>query len=428
LSPEWKRILSWSLYDFGNSAFATTVMAGLFPLFFKEFWSAGVDVTESTFKLGLANSLSGLLVVLFAPFLGAIADRGQAKKSLLFFFTGLGCLMTIALYFVGQGGWFLAAAFFIAGTVGFSGGNIFYDALILDVVREDNIDFVSALGYSLGYLGGGILFTFNVIIILKPGLFGLMDKTQAIRFSFLTVGIWWALFTIPLLLWVKEKQRAGRRSWILTVKGAMSQLAETFSRVRHLKVVSLFLLGYWLYIDGVYTIIRMAVDYGISIGLDSNRLILALLMVQFVGFPAALIFGKLGQRAGPKIGIYIGITVYVFMTVWAYRMDSEAEFFAMAVSIGLVQGGIQSLSRSYYARIIPQGQSAEFFGFYNMVGKFAAVFGPLLVGWTALITGDPRKGIFSITVLLLLGSVFLFFVDEKEGREMAKPMEEESAG
>jgi UMF1 family MFS transporter len=402
-------------------------MAGLFPVFFKEFWSVGVDVTESTFKLGLANSLSGLLVVLFAPVLGAIADRGQTKKGFLVFFTALGCFMTISLFFVGQGAWFLAAAFFIAGAVGFSGGNIFYDSLIVDVVREDKIDFVSALGYSLGYLGGGILFTVNVLMILKPGLFGLIDKTQAIRVSFLTVGIWWALFTIPLFLWVKETQRGDRGAWILSVKGGLSQLVDTFSRIRHLKVVSLFLLGYWLYIDGVYTIIRMAIDYGISIGLDSNRLILALLVVQFVGFPAALVFGKLGQRTGPKTGIYIGITVYIFMTIWAYRMDSEAEFFAMAVSIGLVQGGIQSLSRSYYARIIPQGQSAEFFGFYNMVGKFAAVIGPLLVGWTALVTGDPRKGIFSITVLLLLGSVFLFFVDEKEGREMAKAMDGEAA-
>ena len=332
--------------------------------------------------------------------------------------------VTISLFFVGEGNWVLAAAFFIAGTVGFSGGNSFYDSLIMDVTGEDKVDLVSALGYSLGYLGGGILFAVNVFMVLKPEFFGLIDKTQAVRVSFLTVGLWWAVFTVPLLFFVKETKPRQVESWAHTVKGGIGQLVDTFRRIRHLKVVSLFLLGYWLYIDGVHTVIRMAVDYGMSIGLDSNRLILALLVVQFVGFPAAIVFGKMGQKLGAKTGIYIGIAVYILMTVWAYYLDSEAEFFGMAVAIGLVQGGIQSLSRSFYTRIIPEGQSAEFFGFYNMVGKFAAVLGPFLMGWMALATGNPRKGIFSITVLLLLGGVFLFFVDEGKGREMARTLEQ----
>ena len=239
------------------------------------------------------------------------------------------------------------------------------------------------------------------------------------------VGLWWAVFTVPLLIYVKEARPERSGPWTGVVKEGFGQLAETFRQVRHLKVVSLFLLGYWLYIDGVYTIIRMAIDYGMSIGLDSNRLILALLVVQFVGFPAAIAFGKLGQRLGPRTGIYIAISVYILITVWAYFLDSEVEFFAMAAAIGLVQGGIQSLSRSFYVRIIPRHQSAEFFGFYNMVGKFAAVLGPFLVGWTALVTGDPRKGMFSITVLLLLGGILFFFVDEDKGREMAKMFESE---
>jgi UMF1 family MFS transporter len=260
-------------------------------------------------------------------------------------------------------------------------------------------------------------------MVLKPGLFGLIDKAQAIRVSFLTVGLWWAIFTIPLLLFVKETRPRPKTTWTRTVSEGFSQLADTFRRVRHLKVVSLFLLGYWLYIDGVHTVIRMAIDYGMSIGLDSNRLIVALLVVQFVGFPAAIVFGKMGQKLGPKTGIYIGIAAYILITAWAYYLDSEIEFFGMAVAIGLVQGGIQSLSRSFYTRIIPKGQSAEFFGFYNMVGKFAAVLGPFLVGWIALATGDSRKGIFSITALLILGGVFFFFVDEGKGREMARKLE-----
>jgi len=424
LDTQWKRILAWSIYDFGNSAFATTVIAGFFPIFFKEFWSVGVDVTESTFKLGLANSISGILVVLIAPILGAMADRGGAKKRFLAAFAAMGSAMAIALFFVGEGNWFLAAALLVAGTIGFSGGNAFYDSLIVDVTDEDRVDLVSAIGYSLGYLGGGILFAVNVLMVLKPGLFGLIDKAQAVRVSFLTVGLWWAVFTVPLLLFVKETRPSRAGSWTRVVSEGFGQLVVTFRSIRHLKVVSLFLLGYWLYIDGVHTVIRMAVDYGMSIGLDSNRLIVALLVVQFVGFPSALVFGKLGQKLGPKTGIYIGIIVYILMTVWAYYLDSEVEFFGMAVAIGLVQGGIQSLSRSFYTRIIPEGQSAEFFGFYNMVGKFAAVLGPFLMGWMALATGDSRKGIFSITTLLLLGGVIFFFVDEDKGRAMARTLEQ----
>ena len=423
MKTSWKQIFSWSMYDFGNSAFATTVMAGFFPIFFKEFWSVGVEVTESTFKLGLANSISGILVVLLAPVLGAIADRGGNRKRFLAAFAILGCTMAISLFFVGRGNWILAAAFFAAGTVGYSGGNAFYDSLIVEVAPKEKVDLVSGLGYSMGYLGGGLLFAINVAMVLYPDFFGLADKTQAVKVSFLTVGLWWAVFTLPVLLFVREERLHATGSWVQTTKEGLGQLAGTFRQLRHLKMVALFLAGYWLYIDGVHTVIRMALDYGMSIGLDSDSLILALLVVQFVGFPAAIAFGKLGEKLGAKTGIYIGIAVYVAMTLWAYRLDSEAEFFGMAVAIGLVQGGLQSLSRSFFTRIIPPRQSAEFFGFYNMVGKFAAVIGPFLVGWTALVTGDSRKGIFSITILLVLGGVFLFFVDEKKGKEMVEELE-----
>jgi UMF1 family MFS transporter len=419
----WVKIVSWSLYDFGNSAFATTVMAGFFPLFFKQYWSAGVDATESTFKLGLANSIAGLVVVLLAPILGAIADRGGARKRFLAVFTALGATMTVSLFFVGRGNWILAAAFFALGTVGFSGGNTFYDSLIVNVASEEKIDYISAFGYAMGYLGGGLLFAVNVAMVLNPGIVGLARETLAVRVSFLTVGLWWATFTIPLLLFVKEPEPEREGSWTGTVRKGLGQLKDTFRNIRQLKVVSLFLLGYWLYIDGVHTVIRMSVDYGMSIGLDAHKLIVALLLVQFVGFPSAIAFGKVGQKLGPRTGIYIGIAVYLGMTVWAYYLDSETEFFGMAITIGLVQGGIQSLSRSFYTRIIPEGKAAEFFGFYNMVGKFAAVVGPFLMGWMAMAAGDSRKGIFSITILLLMGAILLFFVDEEKGRKMARAME-----
>jgi UMF1 family MFS transporter len=420
----WKKIISWSLYDFGNSAFATTVMAGFFPVFFKQYWSVGVDPTESTFKLGMANSAAGILVVILAPVLGAIADRGGARKRFLAVFAILGVTTTVSLYFVDKGSWIAAAALFALATVGFSGGNTFYDSLLVEVAEEKRVDYVSALGYALGYLGGGLLFAANVAMALKPGTFGIADGSHAIRISFISVGLWWAVFTVPLFLFVPEEKSVGSDSWARTVSEGFSQLVDTFRHITRLKVVSLFLLGYWLYIDGVHTVIRMSIDYGMSIGLDSDRLIIALLIVQFVGFPAAIAFGRIGQKLGPRTGIYIGIAVYLGMTIWAYFLDSETEFFAMAVAIGLVQGGIQSLSRSFYTRIIPDGKEAEFFGFYNMVGKFAAVFGPLLMGWMALATGDSRKGIFSITILLVAGGTLLYFVDEQKGREMARAMAE----
>ena len=398
-------------------------MAGFFPLFFKQYWSAGADVTESTFHLGLSNSIASIIVLVLAPILGAIADRGGSRKRFLFVFASLGVVMTGAFYLVDMGAWGTAAALFVAATVGFSGANVFYDSLLTAVAGEDRVDFISALGYSFGYLGGGLLFALNVGMVLSPATFGLADASQAIKVSFVTVSLWWAFFSLPLFLFVKEPGAGDKRGIVASVSGGFRQLAETFREIRRLKVVLLFLIGYWLYIDGVHTIIRMAVDYGLSLGLDSNSLILALLITQFVGFPSAIAFGKLGEKLGPKTGIYIAIAGYIGMTIWGYFLNTEAEFFGMAAAIGLVQGGVQSLSRSFYTRIIPAGKSAEFFGFYNMVGKFAAVIGPALMGWVALTTGDSRKAIFAITALLIVGVMCFYFVDEEKGRKAVAEME-----
>lgn len=416
----WKKAISWSFYDFANSAFATTVMAGFFPLFFKQFWSAGADVTASTLKLGIANSVASTVVLVLAPVLGAVADAGRSKKKFLLLFALLGVSMTGALFFVGKGVWTAAAALYVAATVGFSGANAFYDSLIVGVAGEEKVDLVSALGYAMGYLGGGLLFAVNVVMVLKPGLFNLAEPSQAVRVSFLTVSVWWALFTIPLVLFVPEPGTREPPPMRRAVTDGLRRLGHTFRAVRRLKVVFLFLAGYWMYIDGVHTIMRMAVDYGLSLGLDSNSLIKALLVTQFVGFPSAIVFGKVGEKLGARTGIYIAIAVYIMMTGWGYFLRTESQFLGMAVTIGLVQGGVQSLSRSFYTRIIPAGQAAEFFGFYNMVGKFAAVLGPVLMGWLAVATGDPRKGIFAITALLVAGGICLFLVDEEAGRRAAE--------
>jgi len=417
-----RTVLAWTLYDWGNSAFATTVMAGFFPIFFKQYWSAGVEVTESTFYLGLANSIAGLVIVLLAPILGAIADRASHRKRFLIFFAFLGICMTALLPLAAKGEWAWAALFYVAATLGFSGSISFYDSLIVFVTEPERFDKVSALGYAMGYLGGGLLFAVNVAMTLKPALFGLADAAEAVKLSFFSVALWWALFTVPLALWVHEPESKGVGT-LGAVRQGLLQLRDTFHEIRKLRVVFLFLLGYWCYIDGVDTIVRMAVDYGLSIGFSSDSLIVALLITQFVGFPAAIGFGYLGNWLGAKAGIYIAIAVYAAIVLWASRMESEVEFYGLAIGIGLVQGGIQSLSRSLYARIIPTDKSAEFFGFYNMLGKFAVVLGPIMVGWAGVASGSPRLGILTLLLLFALGAFFLSRVDLAEGEKRALEME-----
>lgn len=423
--PEYdkKKVYSWALYDWANSAFATTVMAGFFPVFFKQYWCVSSDVTVSTFRLGLANSIASIVIVALAPVLGAIADRGSAKKKFLLFFSMMGIVMTGSLYLVAHGNWVPAVFLYVLGVIGFSGANIFYDSLLVQVASPKKVDFVSALGFAMGYLGGGVLFAVNVVMVLKPDFFGLSGESEAIRLSFISVAAWWAIFSIPLFLFVDEPKNQDRPTGLQAIREGFQQLYATFHEIRRLKVVFLFLLGYWLYIDGVDTIVRMAVDYGLSLGFDAQKVIVALLITQFVGFPAAIIYGKAGEKFGPKAGILFGLAVYIAITVWSLFMTHVIEFYGLAIAIGLVQGGVQALSRSFYTRIIPKNKSAEFFGFYNMLGKFAAVVGPFMMGWISVSFGDPRLGIFSIIILFMSGAVLLYLVNEEEGKQMARDLE-----
>ena len=416
-------VLSWALYDWANSAFATVVMAGFFPVFFKKYWSGGLEVTESTFFLGAANSAASILVVVMAPFLGAIADRCSSKKRFLLFFAAMGVVMTGSLWLVAQGDWAFALILYAMAIVGFSGGNIFYDALLVEVAQEGDLDVVSAFGFALGYLGGGLLFAFDVVMTLYPGFFGLPDASAAVRLSFVSVAVWWGIFSVPVFLFVHERGERTGIGLVPAVRGGLRQLLATLARVRQLRVTFLFLLAYWLYIDGVDTVVRMAVDYGLSLGFEASGLMVALLITQFVGFPAALAYGHLARRRGARNGIMIAIFAYLFIILWAYQMEREWEFYALAAAVGLVQGGIQALSRSFYARLIPRDKSGEFFGFYNMLGKFAAVVGPVLMGWVGVVTGSPRLSILSLAVLFLAGAVLLILVDEQKGRQMAKALE-----
>ena len=431
-----KVIWGWALYDWANSAFATTVMAGFFPVFFKQFWSVGVDPNLSTARLGFGNAAAGLMVAACAPVLGAIADRGGTRKRFLAGFTVLGVFATAALFLLPRGQWVGAILCYALGVIGFSGAIIFYDALLPLVARRQDLDRVSAVGYAAGYLGGGLLFLCNVIMTLRPHWFGLADSAAAVRWSFLSVALWWGGFSMALFRWVPEPPQAILPVVARATRHPWRRFLTTLRHAREHKPILLFLIAYWFYIDGVDTIIRMAVDYGLSLGFAAADLITALLLVQFVGFPAALLFGRLGQRWGVKRSLFLALGIYMLITLWGTFMQHRWEFFGMALAVGLVQGGIQALSRSYFARLIPDGRSAEFFGLYNMLGKFAAIIGPALMGAVGLTTrhvllqrypeaiGAPwvtnlasRISIASVLLLFVVGAILLYRVEAPSPRD-----------
>lgn len=414
-----RSIWSWALYDWANSAFATTVMAGFFPLFFNAYWADPSNPNESTFFLGVANSSGSIIVALMAPFLGAVADRGSAKKRFLVFFAFLGVTLTAGLWLVAQGQWQMAAILYVGASVGFSGGNIFYDSLLVSVAPREKLNYVSSLGFGLGYIGGGILFAMNIVMFLKPELFGIPDQAAAVKLSFVTVAVWWALFSVPLFLYVREPKIYESVPMAKAVGLGWRQLRDTLGQIRKLKVVALFLVAYWFYIDGVDTIVRMAVDYGMSLGFGSTTLMTALLMVQFIAFPAALIYNWIATKVGTQRAVLAAVVGYGFITLLGYFMRNETHFYALAVMVALFQGGIQALSRSLYGRIIPMQQAAQFYGFFNMLGKFAAVLGPFLMGSVTLLAGSARIGILSILILFLIGGFLLSRVDFDEGERLA---------
>jgi len=318
--------------------------------------------------------------------------------------------MTASLPLVAKGDWMLASMLYVGASLGFWTGNQFYDSLLLDVAREKDYDLVSGFGYSLGYLGGGLLFVVNAAMAAEPALFGLADAGEAVRVSFVMVAIWWTVFSVPVLLFVRESRATAPLPFTAAIGAGARELVATLRHVRADRTLLLFLLAYWFYIDGVNTVMKMAVDYGLALGFAQGSLIKALLLVQFVGVPAALAFGWLGQRFGPRSGILIAIVVYAGATVYAYFLSNETEFYALAIVVGLVQGGIQSLSRSLYGRLVPAGKAGEFFGFYNMMGKAAAVLGPLLTGVTALVTNNSRLAILSLVILFAIGGALLLRV------------------
>jgi UMF1 family MFS transporter len=400
LTPRRASQWAWALTAWANHAFITTVLVGLFPIFFDKYWAASLPGTTSTFFLGVTNSAASFLVMLTAPWLGALADQHGRKKRWFGVCTVLGALATALLAPIGAGHWILALVIFGIASLGFWAGSSFQDALIMQVAEPRESNRVSALGFALGYLGGGVLFLFNVQMVLHPAWFHLPNAAAATRIAFLDVAVWWLVFTLPMFWYVEEAPPtdalAGWRELLATVRAVLRD-----------KPVLNFLFAYWLYIDGISTVQIMATDFGSKLGFSTATLIQALLLVQFIAFPFALLFGRLGDRIGTKRAIYLGLAVFVAVSVYAYFMRSEWQFYVLAGVFGTVQGGVQALSRSYFATLIPRERAGEYFGFYNMLAKFAAVLGPLVMGVVAITTGNQRLSILALTIFFVLGALLL---------------------
>ncbi len=411
MNEQRRNELSWAAYDWANSAFATTIMVGFFPVFFKQYWAKDMAAEESTFWLGAISSAYALVVAVVAPLLGSVADATDGHKKFLASQMLLGAAMSAGLFWVGAGQWQAAMIVYAIGAIGFALGNIFYDSLITRVSTPQTVDRVSTLGYGMGYLGGGLLFLINVVMVAKPALFGISDPVMAVRIAFLMVGAWWLIFSLPVFLFVPAGNTPAKNGGFFA---GVKQLAETFSHIRRLKMVWLFLLAYFLYIDGVNTITKMAVDFGLSLGFAADKLMLALLVVQFVAVPATLLSSRLANRISPKKALFVALGMYSLATAYGYFIQHEWQFFVLAGMIGTAIGVVPALSRSLYSRLIPPGKSGEFYGFYGMFGRFAAVIGPILVGWVTLSLGNARLGILSVNVLLLAGALLLVFVKVPE--------------
>lgn len=424
-----KAVFGWTMYDWADSAFATTMMAAVLPIFYSDVAAKGaLEGAQATAYWGYTQSIAMLIVALIAPVLGAIADFSRSKKKFLIFFIFLGSISSSLLFFTGQGDYILVSILFIFGTVGFAGGNVFYDAFLPEIVPLKDMDYISSKGYAFGYIGGGILLLINLMMIQKPDLFMIPGQTPgektllATQLSFLSVGIWWILFSIPLFRYVHEEkgsiQKAETKSSYLTI--GIHRVITTFKEIKKYKELIKFLVAFWLYNDGISTIIKMATIYGREIGIGTSDLITALLITQFVGIPFALLFGKLAGKIGSKNALYLSLWTYVLIVILGYFMNSALHFYILAVAVGFVQGGSQAISRSIFGSMVPEKRSAEFFGFYGISSKFAAIFGPFLFAVVGQLTGSSRFGIFSLVLFFIVGIWLLSGVNIEKGQLEAK--------
>ena len=388
-----KKYYSWVLYDWANSAYATIVLAGFFPIIFAEYFASSIPASERTLYLGISNSSASLILIFLAPLFGLMADKFSNKKLFLLIFASLSIISTLILSFVTKDSFVLASILFSISLLGFMMSNVFYDSMLLNF-ESHKYDKISSMGYALGYLGGGLAFVFTLIFLYFNSE-STIEIISSNKISFIFAASWWLIFMIPLFLYWPEEN----------IDSKSTSLLDTYKEIKSIKPIFLFLLAYWIYIDGVDTIIRMAINYGLTLGFSSSDLLIALLVTQFVAFPGTLVINKISEYFTCEFAIISCLIMYLVITILAYNLDSIFEFYLIASLIGIVQGGIQALSRSYYARLIPNNKHSEYFGIYNMLGKFAALIGPLIVGLITYLTHDPRLGMLSIGLFFITGII-----------------------
>jgi UMF1 family MFS transporter len=417
---------AWVMYDWANSAFMTTVITAVFPVFFEKEAAALLDPAVALSRFGYASTLAILIVACMTPVLGAIADYSAVKKRMLGAFLAVGLAATASMVFIQRGQWLLALTLFVVGNIGAFGSMAFYDSLLPHVAREGEADRVSAAGYAIGYLGGGLLLVLNLAWIVSPQTWGLADAGQATRLSFLSVAVWWLLFSIPMFRGVPEPPRVleddeqARQNPALV---ALTRVRETFGELRTFRQAFLLLVAFAIYNDGINTIIRMATIYGSQVGLSATDMMPAIVLVQFVGVPFTFLFGSLASRIGPKRAVFLSLVVYTGISVLGFFMRTKLHFYALACLVATVQGGSQALSRSMFATMIPRHKSSEFFAFFGIFEKFTGVLGPAIFASVVATTGSARLAILSIIAFFVVGGVLLSFVNLKEGQRAAREAE-----
>jgi len=413
------------MYDWANSAFATTVMAAIFPPFYRSLViRAGLPESKATAYWGYTTSIALLVIALLAPALGAVSDSTGGKKLYVAFFAWMGILSTAAFLLIGTDTWLFASTLFIFGNIGFAGANVFYESMLPHIAKKGDMDQISTKGYALGYVGGGILLVINVLWVLKPSIFGMPDVEFALRASFLSVAVWWALFSVPFFRYVPEPpviQKSG--IGFHSVNSGFKNLRKTFNEIKQYKQLLIFLTAFWIYNDGIGTIIKMATAYGDEIGIRMPDMIMALIITQFVGIPFSFLFGTLAKKVGAKPSILLALCVYSLISIGGFFMQTAFHFYILAFLVGTVQGGSQALSRSLYGVMVPKHKSAEFFGFFSTSAKFAGIFGPLIFGLVSQIAGGSRLSILSVIFFFIAGAVLLVLVNVDEGIQIARAQE-----
>lgn len=400
-----KQEKSWILYDWANSAFVVTIVTALLPIYFKDVVAVGMSDANSTAYWGYVNTIVSIIVAFASPVLGIIADYENNKKKFLIFFVIIGTASSCLLSVVGEGNVLLCLIIYMIAAICFFSGNIFYDSMLVDVTKEDRMDWISSNGFAWGYIGSTIPFILCIVMILNPSLIGLSSKITAIRISFIVTGLWWFVFSIPLFKNIKQIYFIKKTKNIL--KDSFIRLLETLKEIRNYKNIYLFLIAYFFYIDGISTIFKMAAVYGRDVGVDGNNLLVILLATQFVAFPFALIFGKISKKLSAKTMLLIGIIIYIMISVYGFFIKTVFDYWVLAMMVATCQGGMQALSRSYFCKMIPKEKAASYFGIYNIIGKFSAIIGPFMIAIVSQITKQSRYGILSLVVLFIVGFTLL---------------------